>query len=436
MILRYFPKSLYARITLIVILPIFITQSVVTYIFFARHWDLVTANLSESVAGQIALVTTMYEDAETDDQRTAISALALNDLNMRVRFAPDTTLPATNQLALFNVYNNTLNKRLENALDRPFWLNTQTWPNDVEIRVAFEDGALIYLARRDRVFATTGRIFLFWLIATSILIGTIGIIFMRNQVRSILRLATAAEAFGRGRDAPNYRPSGATEVRKAGYAFIAMRERIKRHMEQRTTVLAGISHDLKTPLTRIKLALAMQSESDEIIAIQKDVEEMERMIEAYLDFASNEAVDEDPAPFRLDELVAEIAKDVERTGRHIDTDAPRPVTLAVRRMALKRAVANLVNNSLRYADNVWVSVVRLNRYVEIIVEDDGPGIPPEKYEYVFKPFTRLDEARNLNESGVGMGLVIVRDVARAHGGDVTLDQSPRGGLRATIRLPL
>ena len=142
MILRYFPKSLYARITLIVILPIFITQSVVTYIFFARHWDLVTANLSESVAGQIALVTTMYEDAETDDQRSAISALALNDLNMRVRFAPDTTLPATNQLALFNVYNNTLNKRLENALDRPFWLNTQTWPNDVEIRVAFEDGIL------------------------------------------------------------------------------------------------------------------------------------------------------------------------------------------------------------------------------------------------------------------------------------------------------
>lgn len=436
MILRYLPKSLYARITLIVILPIFITQSVVTYIFFARHWDLVTANLSENVAGQIAMVTTMFEAAETDAEKEIISELALNDLHMRVRYAPDTTLPTTNQLAPFNVYNNTLNKRLNNALGRPFWLNTQTWPNDVEIRVAHKDGALIYLARRDRVFATTGRIFLFWLIATSVLIGTIGIIFMRNQVRSILRLATAAEAFGRGRDAPSYRPSGATEVRKAGYAFIAMRERIKRHLEQRTTTLAGISHDLKTPLTRIKLALAMQAESEDIADIQKDVEEMERMIAAYLDFASNEAADEDPAPFRLDELALEIAENVRRTGRDIETNIPRPVTLAARRSALKRAISNLVNNGLRYATNVWVSVSVLNRYVEIIVDDDGPGIPIDQYDYVFKPFTRLDEARNLNESGVGMGLIIVRDVARAHGGDVTLDQSPKGGLRATIRLPI
>lgn len=436
MIRRYFPKSLYARILLIVILPIFITQSVVTYIFFARHWDLVTANLSENVAGQITLVTRLYRDAQTDAEREAIVNMALNDLDIRVRYAPQMDIPTDNQLAPFNVYNATLDRRLRRALEWPYWMNTQSWPNDVEVRVQLDDGAMIFFAQRDRVFATTGPIFLFWLIATSVLLGATAIIFMRNQVRSILRLANAAEAFGRGRDSPDYRPTGATEVRKAGYAFIAMRERIKRHLEQRTAMLAGVSHDLRTPLTRIKLALAMQPENEEISALKNDVAEMEKMVEAYLDFARTEAADEDPEPFRIGELISEIAGNVERAGRSITTDVPANISLTARRSALKRAVGNLVNNGLRYADQVWISARRTDRHVEIIVDDDGPGIEPENYDEVFKPFIRLDEARNQNESGVGMGLTIVRDVARAHGGDVTLAKSERGGLKAVIRLPV
>lgn len=436
MIRRYFPKSLYARILLIVILPIFITQSVVTYIFFARHWDLVTANLSENVAGQIALVTRLYRDAQTDAERETIVNMALNDLDIRVRYAPQMDIPTDNQLAPFNVYNATLDRRLRRALEWPYWMNTQSWPNDVEVRVQLDDGAIIFFAQRDRVFATTGPIFLFWLIATSVLLGATAIIFMRNQVRSILRLANAAEAFGRGRDSPDYRPTGATEVRKAGYAFIAMRERIKRHLEQRTAMLAGVSHDLRTPLTRIKLALAMQPENEEISALKNDVAEMEKMVEAYLDFARTEAADEDPAPFRIGELISEIAGNVERAGRSIATDVPANISLTARRSALKRAVGNLVNNGLRYADQVWISARRTDRHVEIMVDDDGPGIEPENYDEVFKPFIRLDEARNQNESGVGMGLTIVRDVARAHGGDVTLGKSEQGGLRAVIRLPV
>lgn len=436
LIRRYLPKSLYARIMLIVILPIFITQSVVTYIFFARHWDLVTANLSESVAGQIALVTRLYDQSQSDDERAAIATMVLNDLEMRVIYDPEAPIPAANLLARFNVYNATLDRRLKNALDRPYWLNTQSWRHDVEIRVAQDDGALIFFARKNRVFATTGRIFLFWLIATSILLGALAIIFMRNQVRSILRLASAAEAFGRGRDSPGYRPTGATEVRKAGYAFIAMRERIKRHLEQRTAMLAGISHDLRTPLTRIKLALAMQPDNEEINDLRNDVLEMERMVEAYLDFARNEAADEEPEVFRLAGLIAEIVDDAKRTGRDVNADVPLGATLTARRSALKRAAGNLVNNSLRYATNVWITAKRSDRYSEIIVDDDGPGIDPADYEDVFKPFIRLDEARNLNETGVGMGLTVVRDVARAHGGEVILENSPRGGLRATIRLPI
>ncbi|MEM8935733.1 MAG: ATP-binding protein [Pseudomonadota bacterium] len=432
---RYLPKSLYARVLLIVILPIFFMQAVITYVFFERHWNLVTANLSANVAGQIALVTRLYNDAENAEERAAALDWALNDLDLSVRFDPTGGIPEADELSIFNVYNSTFDRHLDNALDQNYWFNTRSWPAFVEIRVQTSGGHLVFFAYRDRVFATTGRIFLFWLIGTSILLGAIATVFLRNQVRSILRLASAAEAFGRGGDAPDYRPRGATEVRRAGYAFIAMRERIKRYVAQRTSMLAGVSHDLRTPLTRIKLALAMQPETKDVAALREDVLEMERMVEAYLDFARNEAADEDPEGFNLSELISDVAKNAERTGRKVETDTPPRIEISARRSALARAVGNLVNNGLRYASNVWVTARGFDREIAIHVDDDGPGIDAERHEEVFKPFARLDEARNLNTSGVGMGLTVVRDVARAHGGDVTLGKSPRGGLRATIRLP-
>lgn len=434
---RYLPKSLYARVLLIVILPIFLMQAVVTYVFFDRHWDLVTANLSANVANQIALVTRLYEQSAGDDAaREAINRRALNDLDLSVRFEGGTAIPPNDELSIFNVYNSTLDSELDESLDKPYWFNTRSWPAFVEVRVQLDDGQLIFFAYRDRVFATTGPIFLFWLVGTSILLGWIAIIFLRNQVRSILRLARAAEEFGRGRDAPDFRPSGATEVRKAGYAFIAMRERLKRQMEQRTAMLAGVSHDLRTPLTRIKLALAMQPDTPEVEDLREDVLEMERMVEAYLDFARDEAADEDPEPFRLSDLIREIESDARRAGRSLATDIPANLFVTARRSALKRAVGNLVGNGLRHADTVSVSASALNRHIEIAVDDNGPGVPPEKYEEIFRPFTRLDESRNLSERGMGLGLTVVRDIARSHGGDVTLSKSPMGGLRATVRLPV
>ena len=433
---RYLPKSLYARVLWIVILPIFLMQAVITYVFFDRHWDLVSANLSANVTGQIALVTRLYEQGADEATRTAINEMALNDLDLSVRFDPGTNIPATDELSIFNVYNSTLARELGESLERPYWFNTRTWPAFVEVRVQLDDGQLIFFAYRDRVFATTGPIFLFWLVGTSILLGWIAIIFLRNQVRSILQLASAAEAFGRGRDAPDFRPSGATEVRKAGYAFIAMRERLKRQLEQRMAMLAGVSHDLRTPLTRIKLALAMQPDTSEVEALREDVLEMERMVEAYLEFARDEAADEAAEPFRLNELIAEIESDAKRAGRAVSTESQAGLVVTARRSALKRAIGNLVNNGLRHAESVWVSARPANKHVEIHVDDDGPGIDPEKYEDVFKPFTRLDEARGLSEGGVGLGLTVVRDIARAHGGDATLSPSPHGGLRATIRLPV
>ncbi len=435
MLRKYLPRSLYARIILIVIFPLFVMQSVITYVFFARHWDLVTANLSANVSGQIALVTRLYGDTNDAAVRNDIEQWAFDDLGLSVRYDENSGIPVKDKLSIFNVYNSTFDRQLEQSLAQPYWFNTRSYPAFVEVRVQLAGGQLVFLAYRDRVFATTGPIFLFWLVSTTILLGAIAIVFLRNQVRSILRLANAADAFGRGVDAPDYRPTGATEVRKAGHAFIAMRQRIKRHIDQRTSMLAGVSHDLRTPLTRMKLALAMQPESSEMKDLRSDVLDMERMVEAYLEFARTESVDEDPENFFLEPMIDEISRSAKQSGHNIHSNVPGDIVISARRSALKRAVSNLVNNGLRHADNVWVDAKQLDRYFEISVEDDGPGIDAGAYEDVFKPFTRLDEARNLNKSGMGLGLTVVRDVARSHGGDVMLDKSEQGGLLAKIRLP-
>lgn len=436
MLRRYMPKSLYARVVLIVILPIFLIQSFVTYIFFARHSDLVSANLSANIAGQIAMLTDLYADAATPEERRRIEQQAVNDLDISMRFEPDEKVPLKDKRAFTALYNNTLDRQLGERLETDYWFNTSSWPAYVEVRVQLDDGYINFLARRDRVFATSGPIFILWLVGATFLIGWIAILFLRNQVRSILRLARAAEAFGRGRDVPDYRPSGATEVRKAGRAFIAMRERIKRHIHQRTAMLAAVSHDMRTPLTRLKLALAMQPDTPDVEALRADVAEMERMVEAYLNFARDIALGDDPEEIDVGVLLQEIGDETARAGRRLGLDIEGGLEISARRDALKRAVNNLVANALKYGANVNLIGRRTATDIEIIVDDDGPGIAPEKYADAFKPFTRLGEPRPSNDPGVGLGLSVVRDVARSHGGDVILDRSPLGGLRATIRLPV
>ncbi len=433
MLKRFMPKSLYGRVALIVILPIFLMQSVITYVFFDRHWDTVTANQSANVADQISLLTRLYTEAPTQEERRRIEMMAFENLHISTRFEPGKTIPERNKLSPFNLYNATLSRQLGEELTRPFWFDTKSWPFYVEIRVQTDDGYLVFLPFRDRVFATTGPVFVFWLIGTSLLLGSIAIVFLRNQVRSILRLAAAAEAFGRGRDMPDYRPAGATEVRRAGRAFIAMRERIKRHLDQRTTMLAGVSHDLRTPLTRMKLALAMLPENADADELKRDVVEMEKMIESYLEFASDISSSGEPEAFDIGDLVREVAEDA--GDARVTAETSGDLTFEGRRHALKRAIANLVGNSLKYAGKVAITASRRGPNVEIIVDDDGPGIPEDKRRDVFKPFLRLDEARSHHEGGVGLGLSVVREVVRSHGGDITLSQSPMGGLRAVVKLP-
>ena len=439
MLRRYMPKSLYARTLLIVILPIFIMQSCITYFFFNRHWELVTTNLSANVAGQIALLSKEYEQAATPKERQAIFENSVAKMEMPVRFEENKNLPLNDKLSVFNVYNSTFDRKLSETLDYPYWFDTSSWPAYIEVRVKMNNGYLVFLPLRERVFATTGPIFVIWMVSVTILLGWIAIIFLRNQVRSILHLAHAAEDFGRGRDAPDYRPTGATEVRRAGYAFMAMRARIKRHFQQRTDMLSSVSHDLRTPLTRLKLALSMMEDNPEIIETRKDVEEMERMLNEYLAFVRDQSIEEEHEATDIKQLLSLIIEQMQRSGHKIEYAPDETISdkleIEIQPHSVKRAIENIVNNSIRYADEIKLSVRKTRDNIEIIIDDNGPGIPPDQYEEVFKPFNRLDQSRNLNQSGVGLGLYLVRDIARRHGGEAILSRAPLGGLRTIISLP-
>ena len=429
------PKGLFARTMLIVTLPVFLMQGVITYVFFARHWEVVTGNLAANVAGDIALVTRLYEQAAGPFTEDQVKKMARDELGIAFRYDRGAEIPERDRGSVFTVLNNTIDKELSQKLPYDFWYNTTSYPAYVEIRQQLPNGVLVFFIPRERIIATNGYIFVLWMIGATLLLGYVTWSFMRNQVRSIQRLAQAAEAFGRGRDMPDFKPTGATEVRQAGRAFMAMRQRIKRHLRQRTEMLAGVSHDLRTPLTRIKLVLAMQDENEDLEAIKTDVEEMERMLEEYLAFARNQVLDETEV-VELRELVQEIASDIKRGGGNLVIDAPHEISLDARRSGIKRAISNLVSNAIKHATHYKLSL-RLNAgNAEIIIDDDGPGIEPENYEAVFKAFSRLDQARSQNTAGVGLGLTVVRDIARAHGGEIILEKSPLGGLRAILRIPV
>ncbi len=435
MMLRNFtPKGLYARTMLIVVLPIFIMQVIVTYIFFNRHWEEVSGNLSANVAGDIALVTTLYRQAGNDAAIEQVSTLARQELDIAIRYEEGGSIPPRDKRGFFSVNSNTLDERLDQALDLPYWYNIAGYKNYVEVRVQLEEGYLVFLVLRERVYTDNAWLFIIWLLATTLLLGYVSITFMRNQVRSITQLATAAEAFGTGRDMPEYKPSGAREVRAAGAAFLAMRQRIKRYINQRTSMLDGVSHDLRTPLTRMKLALAMMPETQDTKEIKADIGEMEHMLEEYLAFARDQSKEE-PALINLADLISEITADTLRAGYQLEVLNTSEEMISARRQALKRAISNLVSNGFKHAEVVKLSVIDRAENIELIIDDNGPGIPDALHAEAFKPFNRLDEARTQNIAGVGLGLSVVKDIMRAHGGDVALGQSPLGGLRATLYLP-
>ena len=429
------PKGLYARSLLIIIVPMVVLQSVVAFLFTDRQWSLVTHYLSSAVTQDIATLIDVYKSSPQGTDRAKLRRIAQDRLGLVVDFLPETQLPAPGAKPFFSQLDAALSDEIRRQIGLPFWIDTVGRSSIVEIRIRLPDTIMRVFARRADAYDFNSWAFLMWMVATTLAVLAVAILFLRNQIRPIVRLADAAEAFGKGREVANFRPRGAREVRRAAAAFLEMKTRIERAIEQRTTMLAGVSHDLRTILTRFKLELALLGDSPEVDAIKKDVDEMGGMLEAYLAFARGD-LGEQPAPSDMPAILEELKADSERHGHRATVAFYGEPEVTVRPAAFKRCLANLVSNAGRFASTVAITGHRDHRWLTVTVDDDGPGIPPSLREDVFKPFLRLDDARNQDEGGTGLGLAIARDIARSHGGDITLGDSPLGGLRASVRVPV
>ncbi|NWE51361.1 ATP-binding protein [Brevundimonas sp. P7753] len=435
MIKRRLPSSLWGRSLLIIVLPVLIMQGAVTWAFFDAHWQAVTARLSEGLAGDVAWAAESYRDQPTPQNLTVIADRAERSMQLSIAFQEGAVLPKEQRRGALGVVDRTLEKALASRLDQPFWYDTTRYPAYVDIRVQEPGGVLRVIAPRERAVATQAHIFVLWLTVATVLLLGVAVLFIRNQVRAIERLADAAEAFGRGETVPRFKPHGAREVRAAASAFLDMRARIQRHIEQRTALLASVSHDLRTPLTRLRLELALAPPFKRAEAMKGDLDEMEHMIDEYLAFARGEAGEAIQA-VSVPEMLRRAAEDARRAGAEVTVETPDELDTQLRPLAFRRALNNLAGNAAVHGEHVRLSARPLpSGGLEIAVEDDGPGIPEDMHEEAFRPFSRLDASRNQNSKGVGLGLAIARDVARGHGGDITLSRSDLGGLKASIRLP-
>jgi len=431
----YLPTGLYVRSLLIIIIPMVLLQSVVAAVFMERHWQMVTQRLSAAVTRDIAAIIQIIETYPQDTDFSEVTRIARDQMNLQISIEPDGDLPSPRTKPFFSILDGILSDEISDQIKRPFWIDTLGDSSLVEIRIKLEDKILRVLARRSSTYASNTHIFIVWMVGASLVLIGISILFLRGQIRPILALANAAENFGKGQKADNFHPRGADEVRRAGLAFILMRERIERQIEQRTAMLTGVSHDLRTILTRFKLQLALAGENPELHGLNDDVNDMQSMLEAYMAFARSE-VEEDVGDLKLSELFARVAADFElHDGKKLTYSIDGDDEILVRPNAFTRLVTNLASNARRYANTLDINARHSAKWLTITFDDDGPGIPERTREDVFKPFFRLDEARNLDASGTGLGLAIARDIARSHGGNVTLGDSPLGGLRATVRLP-
>lgn len=434
MIKRLLPRTFLGRSVMIIVTPLILVQVVSTWVFYDRLWDTVTKRLVNAVAGEISMVMFSMSKIPGAGNRNKVLEAA-SYAGLRIKYSKDAILPNIAP----EIGNGILDRRLSKALDervaRPFHMDTWSDERNVKIRVQLRDGILDVVVSRERLFSSTTYIFVMWMVGTSMVMFAIASIFMRNQVRPIRRLAMAAESFGKGRDSPDIKPEGATEIRVAATAFNLMRERIQRSISQRTEMLAGVSHDLRTPLTRMKLELAMLGDDKEVDDLKSDVAQMETMVEEYLAFARGEST-EAVVPGDIAAILIDVAAGARREGADITLSQNDDLKMPIRPDAFRRCITNLVGNAMRYANHIVIQSRRDNDVIEILVDDDGPGIPPEEREEVFQPFYRLDSSRNLETGGTGLGLTIAKDVIRSHGGELRLEESPEGGVRARLRLPV
>lgn len=433
---RLSPRTLYGRTLAIIVIPVLISQAVATFVYFDRHWSTVTHRLTYAVAGDIGYLVAKLETVPDTQEFERIQTQAARKLDLELDLQPSGELPKIKRFWPSPI-KEMLKLALKDRLTQSFTIDRTVAREFVAVYVKLDNGSLLTVRFPERrVYTPTTEVFITWMIGSSIVLSVIALMFMRNQIRPIRRLAAAAEEFGKGRDVEGFKPEGAIEVRQAAAALLLMRDRLRRQVTQRMAMLSGVSHDLRTPLTRMKLQLAMMPQTPDSDELKTDIAEMEAMVEAYLAFARGEEA-EAVTVVDLEGLLQEVMAHVQRQNprAEISLFMPQAVMQAMRRQAMKRCFGNLIGNAVKYAAKVQISVIKQTRVVEVLIDDNGPGIPPERRDEVFRPFVRLDEERPTTGS-VGLGLTIARDIARYHGGDVALEDSPLGGLRARLWLPL
>jgi two-component system osmolarity sensor histidine kinase EnvZ len=428
------PKGLFARSLLIIITPVVLLQALVAFVFMERNWAAVTTRLAQATVGDIAAVVDIIEDYPQDPGYETITVIARDRFGLSVAVLPTEPLPPPGPKPFFSTLDRVLSQEITRQVGKPFWIDTVGRSNIVEVRIQLAENVLRVFAPRSQTYASNSLVFISWMVVTSAILLTIAIVFLRNQIRPILRLTAAVDDFGKGRTVADFQPRGAREVRQATAAFHQMRQRVERQIDQRTAMLAGVSHDLRTILTRLRLQLAFIEQNADVDALKNDIDDMNRMLEGYLAFARGDS-DEDTVPTDIAALLDELAEEARVSGHATEASFSGDPIVRVRPQSFKRCIANLVGNAGRHGKTVAVSAVHADGLLTVTVDDDGPGVPFEEREAIFKPFYRLDDARNLDETGTGLGLPIARDIARSHGGDITLSDSPLGGLRATVTVP-
>lgn len=430
---RMLPNTMFGRALLLIVMPLILVQAISAWVFYTRHWETVAHRFSADVAAEIFLLAESAKLTRSDAQLHRLMTQARARTDIKFAFEHGVELGPSVPSGRSQTEEH-LRTAMAERMIAPYRIDALSDPGNIVVQVQAPGGVLTATLTHKRLTTSTTYIFIMWMIGSAVVFFVVAAMFLRNQVKSLRRLAAAADGFGKGRPIAYSKIEGALEVRQAAVAFFQMRDRIQRQIRQRTEMLAGVSHDLRTPLTRMKLALELMNDDPTVAELKSDVIEMEHLVQLYLDFARGEGT-ETPVQTNIAALLEDIAAAVRREGTALSLDQPPPLVVPVRPNALRRCLANLIANGARYGNHVWLTGRPVGDGVDIVVDDDGPGIPPSEREHVFQPFIRLDSSRNPRTGGIGLGLTIARDVARSHGGDVRLETSPRGGLRACVHLP-